>query len=111
LQALTQARLAAGQAWLERADSQHWFIQVLGLPAEQRSRIEDLLRNPALNENDLDNIRVYYSELSGQPRYGLIYGDYPTQEAALTALRQLPPALKAAKPYPRQVMKLRPGQG
>ena len=111
LQALTQARLAAGQAWLERADNRHWFIQVLGIPADQRSRIEDLLRNPALNENDLDNIRVYYSELSGQPRYGLIYGDYPTQEAALTALRQLPPALKAAKPYPRQVMKLRPGQG
>jgi DamX protein len=52
-------------------------------------------------------VRVYYSELSGKPRYGVTYGDYPTNAAAAAAIRELPKPLRANKPYPRQVVRLR----
>lgn len=38
---------------------------------------------------------------------GVIYGDYPSREAAMNAMGSLPQALKLYGPYPRQVRRLR----
>jgi DamX protein len=55
----------------------------------------------------MSNIHVYYSELSGKPRFGVMYGDYPTRAAASAAIRELPKSLRANQPYPRKVARLR----
>jgi septal ring-binding cell division protein DamX len=56
---------------------------------------------------DADAIRVYTVESRGILRLGVIYGEYPTREAATQALNNLPVALKIYGPYPRQVKRLR----
>jgi MSHA biogenesis protein MshM len=56
---------------------------------------------------DLNSIHVYYSELSGTPRLGVVYGSYPTRSAATADLQQLPKSLRANKPYPRLFVRLR----
>ncbi len=56
---------------------------------------------------DLENLRIYASSLSGKPRYGVIYGEYPTRAAAKAAITHLPAPLRTSQPYPRQVIRLR----
>jgi len=104
---LTLDRIEAGRAWLEQAPNDHWFIQVYDTDASRHGEIESLLRRLSPNDTEMSNIHVYYSELSGKPRYGVTYGDYATGVAAVTAMRGLPRLLRASKPYPRQVVRLR----
>ena len=104
---LTRERLEAGNAWLEHLPDERWFIQILAADADYTGEIEALLRRLSSSKADMDNLRVYYSELSGRPRYGVIYGDYATREAASAAIRGLPKLLRSSKPYPRQVVRLR----
>ncbi|MCX7156462.1 MAG: AAA family ATPase [Rhodocyclales bacterium] len=104
---LTLERLQAGHAWLEKLPNDRWFIQVFATDAGRHGEIETLLRRLSSGKTDMSNVRVYYSELSGTPRYGVTYGDFGTREAASAAIRGLPPALRANKPYPRQVVRLR----
>jgi type II secretory pathway predicted ATPase ExeA len=104
---LTLARLNAGHTWLEQLPDDHWFIQVFATDAARHGEVETLLRKLAPNDAELDNIHVYYSELSGKPRYGVTYGSYSTRAAASAALHTLPKPLQANRPYPRQVVRLR----
>ncbi|MCX7168374.1 MAG: AAA family ATPase [Rhodocyclales bacterium] len=104
---LTLERLEAGHTWLEQLPNDRWFIQVFATDADRHADIEALLRRLASSKAETSSLRVYYSELSGKPRYGVIYGDYATREAASAAIRGLPKPLRASKPYPRQVVRLR----
>ena len=104
---LTLGRLEAGHAWLEQLPNDRWFIQIFATDAGRHGEIESLLGRLSSGNTDMNNIHVYYSELSGKPRYGVIYGDYATREAAAAAMRALPKLLRANKPYPRQVVRLR----
>lgn len=104
---LTRERLDASHAWLEQVPSSRWFIQVFDAEASRHGEVEALLRRLADGGTDMDSIHVYHSELSGKPRFGVIYGDYPSREAATTAMRALPKELRVSKPYPRQVVRLR----
>jgi type II secretory pathway predicted ATPase ExeA len=104
---LTLARLNAGHTWLEQLPDDHWFIQVFATDAARHGEVETLLRKLAPHDAELDNIHVYFSELSGKPRYGVTYGSYSTRAAASAALRTLPKPLQTNRPYPRQVVRLR----
>jgi type II secretory pathway predicted ATPase ExeA/septal ring-binding cell division protein DamX len=104
---LTLARLEAGRTWLEKLPNDRWFIQLFATDADRHGEIEALLRKLSSSGTDMDKIHVYYSELSGKPRYGITYGEYSTREAAAAAMRELPKPLRAGKPYPRQVVRLR----
>lgn len=104
---LTRERLDAGQAWLEKLPNDHWFIQVFATDASEHAEVESLLRRLSSSKFELGKIHVYYSELSGRPRLGVMYGDYPTRAAASAALRELPKFLRASKPYPRKIERLR----
>ena len=96
-----------GRSWLESASNDRWFLQLLTHETKITSKVEGYLREIMEAGVDMEQIRVYYSEASGKSRYGVIYGDFASREAAIEALSQLPPALQAAKPYPRQAAKLR----
>ena len=104
---LTLARLDTGRTWLEQAPDDHWFIQLFAADADRQGEIEALLRRLSSGKTEMGNVHVYYSELSGKPRYGVTYGDYATREAASAAMRGLPKPLRTGKPYPRQVVRLR----
>ena len=104
---LTRERIEAGQAWLEQLPDDHWFIQVFATDASQHAEVEALLRRVSSGKPETSNIHVYYSELSGRPRLGVTYGNYPTRAAAAADIRELPKPLRANKPYPRKVARLR----
>ena len=104
---MTRERLETSREWLEKLPNDHWFIQLFAADANRHAEVEGLLRRLAASGEDSDKIRVYYSDLSGTPRYGVIYGDYSSREAAISAMRNLPKSLRANKPYPRQAVRLR----
>jgi len=104
---LTRERLEAGRAWLKAVPDDHWFIQIHDSDANRHGDIESLLRQLPANGKEIGNIHVYYSDLSGKPRYGVTFGDYATWAEAAAALRSLPDSLSSGKPYPRQVIRLR----
>lgn len=105
--AKTRERLEAGRAWLATLKDDRWFIQLFATDASRHGEIEVLLGRLSSGGVDMDQVHVYYSELSGKPRYGVTYGDYASSGAAAAAIRKLPPALRANKPYPRQAVRLR----
>ena len=104
---LTLERLEAGRAWLEQLPDDQWFIQVFATDASRHGDVETLLRKLSSSGIEMSNIHVYYSELSGKPRYGITYGNYPSRSAASAAMRGLPQVARINKPYPRQAVRLR----
>ncbi|MDA8258920.1 MAG: AAA family ATPase [Betaproteobacteria bacterium] len=104
---LTLERIEAGRLWLQQASNARWFVQVFDTDASRHAEVETLLRNLSASNMDLAGIHAYYSELSGKPRYGVIYGDFASREAATAAISDLPKQLRANQPYPRQVARLR----
>ncbi|MCM2287618.1 MAG: AAA family ATPase [Sulfuritalea sp.] len=104
---LTLERIEAGRLWLQQASNARWFVQVFDADASRHAEVETLLRGLSENNIDLAGVHAYYSELSGKPRYGVIYGDFASREAAAAAIRDLPKPLRANQPYPRQVARLR----
>jgi septal ring-binding cell division protein DamX len=104
---LTRERLEAGRAWLDQLPDDRWFIQIFATEADRHAEVESLLRRLSSSGIEMTNIYVYYSELSGKPRYGVTYGSYSSSAAASTAMRGLPQTLRINKPYPRQAIRLR----
>jgi type II secretory pathway predicted ATPase ExeA/septal ring-binding cell division protein DamX len=104
---LTTARLEAGQVWLQQLPDDRWFIQLFATEASRHAEVENLLRRLPSAGVEMDKVHVYYSELSGKPRYGVTYGSYPSAGAASAAARGLPQVLRVNKPYPRPAMRLR----
>jgi hypothetical protein len=103
---LTRQRLAETRKWLDATADNRWFIQLLSTDAGSASHVEGFLAN-ASKAVDADAIRAYTVESKGVLRLGVIYGEYPSREAATQALNALPAALKIYGPYPRQVRRLR----
>ena len=104
---LTRERLEAGRAWLAQLPDDGWFIQIFATDASRHGEVETLLRKLSSSGIEMSKIHVYYSELSGKPRYGITYGNYPSRGAATAALRDLPQLVRINRPYPRQAVRLR----
>jgi MSHA biogenesis protein MshM len=99
-------RIVATDEWLKKTPSSHYFIQLLNTDASNQRNVEFFLEN---NTKLLDpqQLRVYRSNLSGRDKLGVIYGDYPSREAANAALAKLPEPIRASRPYIRTTSKLR----
>jgi len=102
---LTRQHLTNYDQWIESVPRQHYFIQLLATEASHTGEIEGFLARAA-QVLDPAELRAYRSSLSGNDRVGVIYGDYPTREAAAAAMLALPESIKAAQPFPRQVSRL-----
>ncbi len=103
---LTQQHLEATRKWLDAAGDSRWFIQLLSTDPGSAAHLENFL-NTAARLVAPAELRVYSVEFGGTRRMGVIYGDYPSREAAMNAMGSLPQALKLYGPYPRQVRRLR----
>ena len=103
---LTLARIGATHQWLTRTADDHWFLQLLSADASSSAGIEDFVAS-AIRQTDAHQVRVYVAQVKGRPRVGVIYGDYPSSEAAAAAVKQLPESLRKLAPFPRPVKRLR----
>ena len=103
---LTRQRLQEQRGWFAEAPDDRWFVQLLGTDTSKAQQVEDLLvmANRLL---DPGQVRVYYVEMRGTQRIGVIYGSYAAAAEAEAAIRNLPAPLRAGNPYPRQIIRLR----
>ena len=102
---LTRQHMEQYANWIEEVPRTRYFIQLLATDASHTGEIEGFLAR-ATRELDPAQLRAYRSSLSGQDRVGVIYGDFPSREAAAAAMLALPESIKAAQPFPRQVSRL-----
>ena len=102
----TRARLEATQLWLKATPDDRWFIQLLGSDLGQASAIEDFVVR-SIELLGAEQVRVYSANSRGIQRVGVIYGEYPTREAAINSIKQLPAAIRGLSPFPRMVKHLR----
>ena len=102
----SEQALERGKNWLASASDDRWFLQLYAVDADQDDKIDSWLKRMGTSEGS-DQLRAYRSDLSGKMRYGIIYGDFQSRNAALVAMKKLPGWVLATRPYPRQVKKLR----
>jgi type II secretory pathway predicted ATPase ExeA len=99
-------RIAATDEWLKNTPDSHSFIQLLNTDASNQHKVEVFVENTT-KLLDPQQLRVYRSNLSGRDKLGVIYGDYPSREAANAALAKLPEAIRTNRAYIRATSKLR----
>ena len=102
---LTRQHFAQYEQWIARAPRHHYFIQLLATDTSHTGEIEGFLARVTQLIEPAE-LRAYRSSLSGRDRVGVIYGDFPSREAAAAAMQALPESIKAAQPFPRQVSRL-----
>ncbi|HEX6735625.1 MAG TPA: AAA family ATPase [Azonexus sp.] len=102
---LTRRHMDQYEEWIDNAPRRHYFIQLLATDATNTGEIEGFLAR-ATEVLDPALLRAYRSSLSGRDRVGVVYGDFPSREAAAAAMQTLPESIKAAQPFPRQVSRL-----
>ena len=86
------------EAWLLRQSPKSYSLQLLGSRSEKSvSRfIED-------NRLDLRQTAYYRGNFKDSEWFVLLYGLYPSRNAALEARERLPAALRKGKPWPRSL--------
>ena len=99
-------RIAATEEWLKTTPDSHYFAQLFSTDVGNRHAVE-LFLDKAAKTLDQQQLRVYRSSLSGQDRYGIIYGDYPSIEVANAELAKLLKTRSANGPYIRSVRRLK----
>ena len=99
-------RIATKEAWLREVPDSHHFIQLLRTDGNNAKQVDTFLKR-GTQGLDPQHIRVYRSSLSGRDRFGVIYGDFPTAEAAQTELKHIQQTNPAADFYVRAFSKLR----
>lgn len=80
-------------AWVQQQPASHYTLQISLVSSTE------LLKN-FLADNDLTEItKVYPEQRNGQRRYVVIYGSYPSIEAARAAVNALPAGVQAMQPW------------
>ena len=97
-------RLEASEDWLKSVPDTHYFIQLFSADASKARDVRIFLKTSALDAREL---RVYRSGLSGRDRFGVIFGDYPSPDAANADLARVAKISRVSGPYIRSVSKLR----
>lgn len=84
-----------GRDWVVSQDPQHFTIQLLG------SSNEDAVIS-FIHMQGIDKQAAYYSEIrNGKPWFSVVYGSFPSLDAARQAAQQLPAALRKTAPWLR----------
>ena len=104
---LVDTALQSGKQWLTTASSNRWFVQLYAVPANQSTLAETFLREARDAGMDMVQTRAYLSDLSGHLRYGIVYGDFETQNDARKAIELLPPSIRTRHPFVRPIKQLR----
>jgi DamX protein len=90
------ATLPHDEAWLLEQPEQNYSLQLLG--SRQAGSITDYIKQHHL---DMEKSAVYRGIYRGSEWYVLLYGIYPSRQAALEARAGLPAKVRKDKPWPR----------
>lgn len=95
-------RIETTRQWIQQAPDQRWFIQ---LTAGQASELGDIGEYLALADRLLHPGRagIYIAKAGKDARIGIIYGDYPSRQAANNAIDALPEELRTKRPFARKL--------
>lgn len=74
-----------------------YTLQIMGL-RDLRSVQAVMQRNAGVK-----GLRYHATSLNGQPWYVIVQGEYPSRQAAQAAVKSLPAALQASKPFPKSL--------
>lgn len=85
-----------GHSWIAAQDPQQFTVQLIGFGNETAA-----VRY--IHNNHLESQAAYYSTMrSGRPWFAVIYGRFPSRDAAHQALERLPSAQRNASPWVRR---------
>ena len=91
------------RAWPLGLPDDHYVLQLMG--SRERAAVDRLEARQDLAAPT----GVVELVHEGRPWFVLLHGDYPDRDAAIAAIRRLPPALRALKPWARSVASVRAG--
>ena len=92
-------RAVQREKWLLAQDASSYTIQIMGVHNEQ-SIFEFIKKNQLLQQNE---IAYYESTFQGKAWFQLLYGLYPTRQAAELAANELPENIRRAGPWIRRM--------
>jgi DamX protein len=90
------ATLPHDEAWLLQQPEQNYSLQLLG--SRQAGSITDYIKQHHL---EMEKSAFYRGTYRGGEWYVLLYGIYPSRQAALEARAELPAKIRKDKPWPR----------
>ncbi len=101
-----ESLLAHTRAWSDSAPGEHWFIQLMSVPADQGTYVRNYIAR-ASRSLDPQQLRAYRSETASGLQLAVIYGDYPDQRSVQKSLAALPDWIASTRPIARQIRSLR----
>ncbi|WP_313088647.1 AAA family ATPase [Pseudomonas sp.] len=84
---------AAPADWYASQRKTHYLVQVLGTRSQGNAQ--------ALIKTHGEGFRYFVKQHEGKPLYVVTYGNFASRDAAVAAIKALPQALRAGKPWPR----------
>ncbi|MFF7707567.1 AAA family ATPase [Pseudomonas sp. NPDC007930] len=89
------AKPAAGGSWYSGQAPGSYVVQILGTSNETTAQ--------AYVREQGSQYRYFKKTLQGKPLYVITYGNFPSRDAAVAAIKNLPAKVQAGKPWPRTV--------
>ena len=87
------------EKWLLSQKASAYTVQIIGVSSE-KNLLDFVKRNPLLKP---DELAYYESTFNGKPWFQLLYGIYPSRQAARAAADKLPEHIQQAGPWIRQI--------
>jgi type II secretory pathway predicted ATPase ExeA len=106
LNSAAQQRLEETRQWIAATAGNRWFIQLLATGGDQINEAQQYLAK-ADTLLQPEHAGLYIAESGKGQRLGVVYGDFPSRQAANRAAERLPAELRTNKPFPRQVLWLK----
>lgn len=107
VQTLTQQRLEATQAWLEKESEAHYTVQLMLLTdSGTKTQLVSTL-NKLNGEIGLGQVYVYPTRITADHQFGITFGNFSSRDAALVALAKLPASYQSNRPTLRTVKGIR----
>ncbi len=85
------------EAWLLRQDPSHYMLQLLGV------RNEAAVLAYVRRQNLKGDMAYFHTFYKGGDWYPLLYGVYPSRQAAMAAIEHLPAHIRSSRPWPRSI--------
>lgn len=103
-----RARLLASQESFEAIPETHWLLQLRAIPAANAARLETFLAN-AEKVIDMRQLILFISRDDPQQTVLVLYGSYPSEQAAYADIGRLPAWIRSKGVQPRAAKPLQQG--
>lgn len=94
------AAASSAAGWYASQPSTNYLVQVLGTRTESNAK--------ALVKQHGSGYRYFVKQHEGKPLYVVTYGNFANRNAAVEAIKALPAALRAGKPWARSFASIQP---